>query len=119
MNARSQLKVQLNSLIELASKLTVSPQRENIIEVSSQFKCELVREVVKKILHHKNIHQQCFQQLKLQYTHLNCSLHQAGIANQNSRLTLNNIQAQYDQLQSTYAAEQAAQRKCDDELQNE
>jgi len=34
-------------------------------------------------------------------------------------LTLNDIQAQYDQLQFTYAAEQAAQQKCDDELQNE
>jgi len=119
MDARSQLEVRLNPLIELASKLTVPPQGGNIIEVGSQSGCELVREVVEEILHREDIHQQRFQQLELQYTHLNRSLHQAGIANQNSRLALNDIQAQYDQLQSTYAAEQAARRKCDDELQNE
>ena len=74
---------------------------------------------MEEFLHREDIHQQRFQQLELQYTHLNRSLHQAGIANQNSRLAFNDLQGRYDRLQSTYVAEQAARRQCDDELQNE
>lgn len=59
------------------------------------------------------------QKLEVQIVHLSHNLHQAGVANQNGRLVVNNLQANLNQLQTAYAASEAARMKSENGLQEE
>lgn len=75
--------------------------------------CNMLRE----FLWHKDVSWQHTLKLEVYIAHLMHNLYQAGIDNQNSCLSINNLQAKMNELQTAYTAFEATQAQHESELQ--
>ncbi len=77
--------------------------------------CDMLREFLRR----EDISRQHTLKLEVHIANLMHNLHQAGIGNQSGRLTMNNLQAKLDELQTAYTASEATRARVESELQEE